>query len=168
VLTGVIGQLPLEIGNITELTLINMENSDLSEGKVPESIGLCTKLVKVHFWNCKLLGEFPTGLQTLKSLGIIYLMINRVEYLYLDVNYFSGSSIPTWICELVELKELLLQNLKMQGNIPACIGALTKLWYLDLSVNEFSGELPIGICDLFNLEQLLIFDTLVEGKIFFF
>jgi Leucine-rich repeat (LRR) protein len=64
-----VGQLPLEIGNLTELIEIDILNSDLSAGPVPDSIGLCTKLVKVRLNGCKLEGDFPMGLQTLKSLG---------------------------------------------------------------------------------------------------
>jgi Leucine-rich repeat (LRR) protein len=67
---GVVGQLPVGIGNITELTEIDIDNSDLSAGPVPESIGLCTKLVKVRLYYCKLQGTFPTGLRTLKALGM--------------------------------------------------------------------------------------------------
>jgi hypothetical protein len=66
------GHLPLEIGNITELIELNFQESDLSAGPVPDSIGLCTKLVKVHFRRCRLQGHFPKGLRTLKSLGNVY------------------------------------------------------------------------------------------------
>jgi hypothetical protein len=65
-----VGQLPVGIGNITELTLIDIDSSDLSAGPVPESIGLCTKLYFVQLYKCKLQGPFPVGLRALKSLGI--------------------------------------------------------------------------------------------------
>jgi hypothetical protein len=45
---GVEGQLPLEIGNLTELIELNIAYSDLSAGPVPDSIGWCTKMVKVR------------------------------------------------------------------------------------------------------------------------
>jgi hypothetical protein len=69
-LTGVDGHLPLEIGQITELIEINIQNSDLSAGPVPNNIGLCSKLVKIILVWCKLEGEFPIGLRKLKSLGM--------------------------------------------------------------------------------------------------
>jgi Leucine-rich repeat (LRR) protein len=65
---GVKGHLPLEIGNLTELIELNFQESDLST--VPDSIGLCTKLGKLRLVNCKLQGQFPMGVQTLKSLGM--------------------------------------------------------------------------------------------------
>jgi hypothetical protein len=50
---GVDGHLPLEIGNLTELIEINIKRSDLSAGPIPDSIGLCTKLVKIRLKNYK-------------------------------------------------------------------------------------------------------------------
>jgi hypothetical protein len=71
VLKYVDGHLPLEIGQITELLNINIRNSDLSAGSVPESIGLCTKLARVVLNECKIEGELPVGLRELKnSLGM--------------------------------------------------------------------------------------------------
>jgi Leucine-rich repeat (LRR) protein len=70
VFNDVVGQLTLEIGQITELIEIDIRDSDLSAGPVPDNIGLCTKLEKVRLVNCKLQGPFPVGLRTLKSLGI--------------------------------------------------------------------------------------------------
>jgi hypothetical protein len=66
------GHLPINIGNLTELIELNFQESDLSAGPVPDSIGLCTKLVKVILNSCKLQGEFPMGIRTLKSLGNAY------------------------------------------------------------------------------------------------
>jgi hypothetical protein len=68
------GHLPLEIGNLTELIKIDIQKSDLSAGPVPDSIGLCTKLVKVRLYICMLQGEIPKGLRELKSLGILKLI----------------------------------------------------------------------------------------------
>jgi Leucine-rich repeat (LRR) protein len=80
-LEGFDGHLPLEIGNLTELIELNFQKSDLSAGPVPESIGLCTKLVKVRLSSCKLNGEFPTGLQTLNSLGMS-ILAHKKEWQY--------------------------------------------------------------------------------------
>jgi hypothetical protein len=63
---GVAGQLPDEIGSVTELIKIEFEG-DLSAGPVPESIGLCIKLTSIKLADCKLNGEFPDGLLGLKS-----------------------------------------------------------------------------------------------------
>jgi hypothetical protein len=73
-LIGVVGQLPFEIGNLTDLIILDISKSNLAvmsegESEIPESIGLCTKLWKLDLKNCKLAGPFPTGIRTLKALG---------------------------------------------------------------------------------------------------
>jgi Leucine-rich repeat (LRR) protein len=163
------GQLPLAIGNLTELIEIDLMNVDLSffsAGTVPDSIGLCTKLVKVRFDKCKLQGQFPTGLRTLKSLGMISTKCNEIEYLDFNTNAFKGP-IPHWICELVSLTVLNLHNNQFTDLIPECIGSLKILMSLELGVNHFTGELPIGICDLSKLETVRIYNTNIIGMILF-
>jgi hypothetical protein len=69
------------------------------------------------------------------------------------------------MCELVLLTLLNLEYNDFDGVIPECIGSLILLKYLNLSDNDdLSGELPIGICDLINLEKIEIEDTSMEGN----
>jgi hypothetical protein len=63
-------------------------------------------------------------------------------FLELHANYFSGS-IPDWI------------------------GSLNLLNHLNLERNLLSGELPIGLCDLVNLQNLEIYDNSIEGMLIF-
>jgi Leucine-rich repeat (LRR) protein len=63
------GFLPLAIGNLTELITIELDNSDLAAGPIPESITLCTKLEHLILNHCKLEGVLPSGLSKLTSLG---------------------------------------------------------------------------------------------------
>jgi hypothetical protein len=133
------GHLPLEIGQITELMEINIEDSDLSAGAVPDSIGLCTKLVKVVLVWCKLQGGVPVGLRELKSLGMY------------DYNYLN------------EIEELVLYKNNFSGSIPAWIGSLNLLNYLSLWGNELSGELPIGICNLYLIKWMILNENTIEG-----
>ena len=63
------GQLPLDIGNITELTVLIIGSIDLSASQVPDSLALCTKLKRLRLVDCKL-GDFPDVVRDLKVLGI--------------------------------------------------------------------------------------------------
>jgi Leucine-rich repeat (LRR) protein len=122
------GHLPLAIGNLTELIEIDIEYTDLSAGPVPDSIGLCTKLVKVRFSNCKLQGEFPVGLRDLKSL----------HYLSLWRNNFSGN-IPAWIGILNQLKTIDLTYNEFSGELPIEICDLIILKVLKIFENSIEG-----------------------------
>jgi hypothetical protein len=66
-MTGVAGEMPQELGNLTELNWLELRGSDLAAGPVPDSIRLCTKLTVVILINCQLKGQFPIGLRNLKS-----------------------------------------------------------------------------------------------------
>ncbi len=91
-------------------------------------------------------------------------MFNLVEDLSLKGNSLNGS-IPSWVCEFDELLRLDLEYNYFEGAIPACIGeSLLGLAYLALSGNlNLSGELPVSICDLVNLEELWVYKTSIEG-----
>jgi Leucine-rich repeat (LRR) protein len=69
-MTGVSGKLPIEIGSVTEITSLEIEDSDLSEGFLPESIVMCTKLEYLSLYKSKIPSKIPEGYSSLKSLGI--------------------------------------------------------------------------------------------------
>jgi Leucine-rich repeat (LRR) protein len=152
------------MGQLTELIRIDIRNSDLSAGPVPETIELCAKLKVMYLYRCKLQGEFPAGVRSLKSIGISTGMANDIERLSLKANAFSFN-LPEWICELVMLENLNLSENTFEGHIPECIGSLVQLQYLNLSRNHLAGVLPVGICKLIYLERLSIYETSVEGDV---
>jgi Leucine-rich repeat (LRR) protein len=157
------GRLPLEIGNLTELEIINISRGDFSAGPVPDSIRACSHLKSFTLFKCKFQAEFPSGLEGLKSLGISH--VNRLELIEMTDNKITGS-IPNWVCELVELTLLKMEHNQIIGTIPECIGRLINLSIINLSDNYLSGKLPVGLCDLVNLEFLEIEDNKIEGIIF--
>jgi hypothetical protein len=69
-LSGVVGKLPQELGNLTELVSIDIRRSDLEAGSVPDSIATCTKLEVLILFRCKLPSGLPIGLRKLKLIGI--------------------------------------------------------------------------------------------------
>nr|DAD29675.1 TPA_asm: hypothetical protein HUJ06_031143 [Nelumbo nucifera] len=86
------------------------------------------------FWN--LSGRIGPSLLRLKSL----------RYLDLSLNTFQGIPIPDFLGSLKELRYLNLSNAGFSGAIPANIGNLTKLQYLDLTsvsnvLNDFNPQL---------------------------
>jgi hypothetical protein len=161
---GASGQIPLEIGNLTELTNLDIRDSNLSADSVPDSIAMCVKLVELKLVNCKLQGGFPIGIRELKSLGILN-NTNDPEKLSIYWNEFTGE-LPDWICELDQLATLNVGENFWTGEIPACIGNLSFLWYLNIGdIDNIVGVIPIGICQLVHLQQLSLENTSIEGKI---
>jgi hypothetical protein len=160
-LAGVVGRLPFELGNVTELRVLSIQNSDLSAGPVPESIKMYS--ISYNFGSANCSNNFQWDYERSRHL-VFAIGANNLDSLTLHANEFIGS-IPSWLCELVQLTILQLSYNQLNGQIPDCKGSLSLMKIIELSYNDLTGELPIEICDLVKLQELTIHDTLIEGNI---
>ncbi|KAF8039158.1 hypothetical protein BT93_B1647 [Corymbia citriodora subsp. variegata] len=76
----------------------------------------------------------------------------------------SGTLSPS-IGNLINLKNLFLQNNNISGFIPSELEKLQKLEMLDVSDNSFSGEIPSVLSHLKNLQQLKMNHNNLSGAI---
>src|SRR3954454_14841655 len=74
---------------------------------------------------------------------------SRVITINLDANNLSGT-LPASIGNLVNLEYLDFWNNQLSGTIPSSIGNLVNLEDLDLTFNHFSGNIPAAIGNLKN------------------
>ncbi|XP_020082475.1 leucine-rich repeat receptor-like protein CLAVATA2, partial [Ananas comosus] len=81
------------------------------------------------------------------------LLLTNLEHLDVSMNNFSGTSIPTFLGSLTNLRYLNLSNSYSSGTIPPQIGNLSKLHYLDLN-SEFMYPSIIRIDDILWLTRL--------------
>ncbi len=94
----------------------------------------------------------------------------RVDSLALFSNSLTGS-IPAALGDLTKLKYLNLTNNSLTGPIPAELGNLTKLETLDLRDNKenrnggLTGSIPAELGDLTNLKELNLFNNSLTGSI---
>jgi len=96
---NLVGTIPTEIGDFSELTLLFLYNNSGITGSIPTEIGNLTNLISLAFvWNYNMTGVIPNSITNLTNL----------EYLYLGYNQFSGT-IPN-------LSALPLNTLWIQGN----------------------------------------------------
>ncbi|MCS5634828.1 MAG: T9SS type A sorting domain-containing protein, partial [Candidatus Marinimicrobia bacterium] len=133
---GLTGEIPSEIGQLTNLVTLKLQYNELT-GSIPPEIGNLTSLVKLDLRYNNLSGSIPTevwSLISLKELGI-------------QKNQFSGT-IPSAIGNLTELTHLYLYGNQFTGSIPAEIGNLINVWKLHLNNNQFTGLIPETICNI--------------------
>ncbi|CAA0812752.1 Leucine-rich repeat receptor-like tyrosine-protein kinase PXC3 [Striga hermonthica] len=71
----------------------------------------------------------------------------------------------TLISELKSLKWLDLSHNNFHGNIPPAFGNLSELQFLDLSFNNFGGSIPLDLGKLTNLRALNLSNNMLTGKI---
>lgn len=174
---NLIGNIPTQIGNLTNLTTLSLSSNDLS-GAIPIEIGNLINLTYLVISNNDLTGSIPPEIGDLDNLitlassrnqltGSIPPEIGNLENLTsLDMssNSFAGS-IPPEIGNLTNLLYLYLHNNDLSGDIPTEIGNLTSLLSLHLYFNNLTGSIPPDIGDLISLTNLRIYGNQLTGSI---
>jgi hypothetical protein len=160
------GQIPFNIGDFTELTLLRLSGRILS-GTIPESLYMLSNLSILNLEKNLLSGGFSGSIGSMSSsLRSISLMDNhltgsipeeigqlsKLTYFNIDDNYFEVLS-ESSIGRLTNLETLSARNNALKGSLPPSIGnSLTNLKGLFLNNNEFTGSIPPSYGNLFQLE----------------
>ena len=145
------GSIPPEIGNLINLNLLSLRGNQLS-GSIPSEIGNLTNLNWLNLSGNQLSGSIPSEIGNLTNL----------TYLYLHANQLSGS-IPSEIGNLINLTKLYLYSNQLSGSIPSEIGNLTRLRWLNLSNNQLENNIPWQIGNLTDLINLDLSENLLSG-----
>ncbi len=138
------GEIPAELGDLTELEGLYLARNELS-GSIPSEIGNLSKLNTLMLFNNELTGTIPYQLGNLDSL----------EVMHLSNNQLSGR-IPTALGDLENLRRLHLTVNDLTGGIPSSLGNLTELRQFSIAANNLSGPIPREIADLNELTHLYL------------
>ncbi|KAK6944446.1 hypothetical protein RJ641_025548 [Dillenia turbinata] len=126
---GYDGFLTPTIGNLTELTILNLSKNKF-RGPLPGTIANLNSLKQLSLSENVFTGALPNGITSLMQLELIDVSHNKLT-----------GSIPSTIIGLRRLLHLSLSNNAFSGRIPN-LSALWRLQIADLSINQFSGNLP--------------------------
>ncbi|BBN15022.1 hypothetical protein MPTK1_6g16340 [Marchantia polymorpha subsp. ruderalis] len=141
---GVSGVLPNELGNLSQLTILDLSENNYSDS-FPDSLGRIRTLRELNLRHNKLSGELP--LFSPKSL-------DNLEMLSLSSNMFNGTLISLMGALDESIQNLDLSNNKFVGPVPGNIEMLKNLENLDMSNNQLSSELAVNFTKLRNLKNL--------------
>lgn len=172
------GNIPLTIGNWSNLTYLEMNDNSL-DGQIPQQLVNCIKLQLLDLGNNNLSGSLTNQLPSLLQLQVLKLHNNNfvgsipyilssfsnLSYVDLSDNTLSGS-IPSNIFNLSKLQNLRLQNNKLTGAIPNTVGGSQVLLELQLGGNNLTGTMPLEIGFVRKLQiQLNLSCNSLEGEI---
>eukprot|EP00261_Vitis_vinifera_P023292 XP_010655183.2 PREDICTED: LRR receptor-like serine/threonine-protein kinase EFR [Vitis vinifera] len=171
------GNIPTEIGNLSNLYLLSLNNNDLT-GTIPPSIGQLQKLQGLYLPSNKLQGSIPNDICQLRNLGELFLTNNQLSgsipaclgeltflrHLYLGSNKLN-STIPSTLWSLIHILSLDMSSNFLVGYLPSDMGNLKVLVKIDLSRNQLSGEIPSNIGGLQDLTSLSLAHNRFEGPI---
>ena len=171
------GGIPVELGELTELSSLSLGGNALS-GSIPQELAELEHLDSLDLaWN-DLAGSIPTELGRLSELRVLDLQgnrlsgsiprelgeLDRLEWLHLSSNRLSGS-VPPELGQLSELRGLYLFDNNLEASIPGTLGELGRLERLDLRWNELGSRVPPELGQLSELQRLLLSGNRLSGSI---
>ncbi|MEG2277371.1 MAG: hypothetical protein RSC80_06000 [Odoribacter sp.] len=170
------GQLPKEIGMLTELRTLRMAGSDCLRGSIIDEVYDLKKLKVLDFRFTELTGELSPRIGQLTELDTLILWKSQFKAHTWDENgkiqwhdgrnteLFSGS-IPHEIGRLTKLKFLNFSRCGFTGVLPEELGNLTALDRLDLSECRFTGSIPASLGNLRNATWMALSVNQLTGSI---
>ena len=147
------GELPRELGTLSQLEVLYLHDNALS-GPIPPELGRLSNLRELHLYDNALSGPIPPELGRLSNLRVLHLYDNAL----------SGP-IPPELGRLSNLRELHLFRNELSGRIPAELGRLSNLQHLSLADNALSGPIPPELGRLSKLQSLSLVDNALNGPI---
>ncbi|KAL3729194.1 hypothetical protein ACJRO7_026312 [Eucalyptus globulus] len=134
---GLTGSLSGDIGQLSELQILDLSYNKGLTGSLPERIGNLIKLTRLILVGCGFFGQIPDSIGYLQNL----------VYLALNSNRFSGP-IPAIIGNLSTLYWLDLADNQLTGSIPISNGSnpgldmLLRAFHFHFGQNQLSGTIP--------------------------
>ncbi|TVU13972.1 hypothetical protein EJB05_37412, partial [Eragrostis curvula] len=147
--------------------------------KFPDSISKCSNLTYLSLWENGFTGAIPVGMGELTVLHTLILGKNmfdpqiplrltnctKLQFLDLSSNMFGGD-VQDIFGRLASLRHLMLHHNNYSGGLVASgVLQLPLLTRLDLSFNEFTGELPAMVADMKRLQYLMLACNKFSGGI---
>ncbi|CAI9301554.1 unnamed protein product [Lactuca saligna] len=176
--TNLSGMIPESIGNLNNLSRIELPNNNFSGG-IPKSMENLTQLTYLDLSSNKLTGQIPS-FQLCKNLTHIDLSRNSLSGIIpsahfqdlqnlvlfnLRFNTFNGS-IPSSLFNLQQLQKIQLSNNNFDGVLTDFSNPSASLLdTLDLSSNKLKGQIPKSFFQLGRLNILLLSSNNLSGMI---
>lgn len=150
---NLVGVLPVELGNLTAMTLLRLQNAPDMVGTIPPELGNCTSLTNLLL-NGSLAGSIPSELGNLTS------MVN----LWLNGNDLTGG-IPPELGNLTNTRALVINSNPYGGTIPPELGNLTLLTDFRIHRCDLTGTIPPELGNLVNVERFYLNENDLTGSI---
>ena len=150
---GIIGPLPAEMVNLTEIRQLNFSNNAIA-GNLPDSWSALVKLEDLRLIGDQITGSLPDSWSAMVNLKVLLLGLNQL----------SGTLPSSW-SSLQNLYTLILSFNNLTGTLPDSWSVLTKFEAVDLSNNQLSGVLPDSWKSLINLNLLGLSNNKISGPL---
>ncbi|CDY46176.1 BnaA05g20630D [Brassica napus] len=134
----IFGTIPYGIGNLVSLQkLVLREN--LLTGPLPSSIGKLSRLVFLNLTSNRMSGEIPSSIGNITWRLCKFKRLCTLSVAHNKLYGHLPQVLGNW---LMGAKILDFSNNDFSGSIPGYFGNFSLLEYLNLSINNFEGEVP--------------------------
>ncbi|CAI5534914.1 unnamed protein product [Closterium sp. Naga37s-1] len=171
------GSLPASIGNLADLTMLDISRNNIS-GPIPDSISQLKALAYLNMAYNQLSGPIPTGVGQLLKLSVMRVRHNQLngtipdcishcsllQSLHVSINQLTGS-LPETLGQLSKLKKLWAHNNSLTGGIPQSLSQLSFLQDLNLGNNNLTGTIPAPVFTLTMLTSLSLDNNNLTGSL---
>eukprot|EP00258_Populus_trichocarpa_P037410 XP_024453429.1 receptor-like protein 13 isoform X3 [Populus trichocarpa] len=138
--------------SLPSLKTLSLKDTNLSQGTLFNS----STLEELHLDNTSLPINFLQNIGALPALKV--LSVGECD--------LHGTLPAQGWCELKNLKQLHLSRNNLGGSLPDCLGNMSSLQLLDVSENQFTGNIAFGpLTNLISLEFLSLSNNLFEVPI---
>ncbi|XP_071923512.1 probable LRR receptor-like serine/threonine-protein kinase At2g16250 [Coffea arabica] len=125
------GAIPTEIGSLSSLKFLRLHNNSFSSS-VPAQLGNLSALEELDLGYNFLSGPLPEDLGRISSLQKLLIGNNELE----------GALPARILLDQKFVEFVVLRNNKFDGKFPDVLRSVPHLLFLDISENNFTGELP--------------------------
>ncbi|KAH7850840.1 hypothetical protein Vadar_003630 [Vaccinium darrowii] len=177
------GPLTCGLQNMTSLKVLELD-FNFFNSTIPNCLYSLSHLESLSFEDSSLQGVISTAIENLTSLVSLDLASNQLQgslptslgklcklkTIYLEQNKFSGEVADVLIgfsrCKSHMLEDFDISLNSFSGPIPMSIGRLSSLKRLDLSNNKFNGTIPESFGQLAKLQYLVVQGNTLEGVVY--
>uniref|UniRef100_A0A6N2LFV5 non-specific serine/threonine protein kinase n=1 Tax=Salix viminalis TaxID=40686 RepID=A0A6N2LFV5_SALVM len=129
------GTIPVSLESYSQLEVLQLSYNHLS-GAIPEKLAGIDSLLDLYMASNNLTGQLPSQLGNAGNLNALDVSENKLSGLAIE------RTIPPPFKKLRSIRVLSFAHNNLSGQIPKFLGELPLLGYLDLSGNNFDGEVP--------------------------
>ncbi|CAI9299608.1 unnamed protein product [Lactuca saligna] len=148
------GSFPVILTNVTSLKELSVAYNYFLPAPIPPQLGNLSNIEHLWLSSCSFVGTIPETFSKLQKLSDLELSYNSL-----------AGPFPAVIFQLRKLYQLELYNNSLSGELPKKDWSnLPELRKIDLSVNSFTGTIPVELCKL-PLESLCLADNELQGLI---
>ncbi|XP_045813753.1 probable LRR receptor-like serine/threonine-protein kinase At3g47570 isoform X2 [Trifolium pratense] len=152
---NLIGKIPVEIGYLKKLQRMTVYKNKLTGG-IPSSIGNLSFITQLNFARNNLEGDIPQAICRLKNLTFLHVGENNLSgtppsclynltsltIFYMPLNIFHGPLPLNMFHTLPYIQMFGISGNQFSGPIPTSINATSSIILLDISDNNFVGQVP--------------------------